>query len=150
MQLHKKVQPEKIENEYKKAHLNILLTASWLNLQATKSLKSFHISPQQFNILSILQSFHPAPVTVKVLTERMIDQMSNASRLVEKLKIKGFVEREACDEDRRRVNVFITESGLEVLERATRAFEANLEKHFNHLTPKDVDWLNDLLDQLRG
>lgn len=150
MDIDQQLQQEQFENEYKKAHLNILLTASWLNLQATKSLKSFHISPQQFNVLSILNRFYPKPVTVKVLTEQMIDQMSNASRLVEKLKKKGFVERQASEEDRRRVNVYITESGIELLKEATRRLEANIEGHFNRLMLADIAKLNHFLDQLRG
>lgn len=150
MQINSTIEQGTLEKEYKKVHVNILLTASWLNLQATQSLKSFHISPQQFNILNILRSFHPAPVTVKVLTERMIDQMSNASRLVEKLKTKGLVEREACDEDRRRVNVYITEAGLALLEKANIAFETNLSKNFEHLSLEEITWVNNTLEQLRG
>ncbi|MFN7116411.1 MAG: MarR family transcriptional regulator, partial [Saprospiraceae bacterium] len=73
-----------LKNDYHKAHNNILHTASWLNLHATQSLKRFGVSPQQFNVLRILNEVHPKPATVKMLTERMIDKMSNASRLVEK------------------------------------------------------------------
>jgi len=150
MQINSKSSQAKTVNAYKSVHINILLTASWFNLQTTKSLKPFHISPQQFNVLNILRDFHPAPVTVKVLTERMVDQMSNASRLVEKLKKKGLVQREACDEDRRRVNVYLTESGLELFKKASHVFEQTLEKQLNQLIPEDVTCLNNILEQLRG
>jgi DNA-binding MarR family transcriptional regulator len=150
MSLQQEIQQAHFRNEYQKAHINLLFTASWLNLQATKSLKPFNISPQQFNILRILRGFYPEPATVKVLTERMVDKMSNASRLVEKLKQKGLVEREASDEDRRRVNVHITPAGLQLIEQATLAMENNVEKLLNRVEAKDVAWLNQLLDQLRG
>lgn len=138
------------ENEYQKVHANILLTASWLNLQATKSLKSFHISHQQFQVLSILHHFHPTPLTVKALTNHMVDQASNASRLVEKLKVKGLVERNTCAEDRRRVEVCITDAGLKLLEKAQPVFEKNREDNFNKLQSNDIRYLHHLLTQLRG
>ena len=141
---------EESKNEYQKVHANILLTASWLNLQATKSLKSFHISHQQFQILGILHHFRPTPLTVKTLTNRMMDQASNASRLVEKLKTKGLVERKACAEDRRRVEVYITDAGLELLEKAMLVFEKNRADNFNKLQSTDIEYLNRLLTQLRG
>ncbi len=141
---------KKKTNDYQKAHTNILHTASWLNLQATQSLKHLGISPQQFNVLRILNEYYPNPATIKILTERMVDKMSNASRLVEKLKQKGLVEREASEEDRRRVNVFITSNGLTLVEKASQALEDQVEKKMKKLKPEDVGLLNAILDQLHG
>jgi len=93
---------------------------------------------------------HPEPATVKTLTERMIDKTSNASRLVEKLRQKGLVERSECPLDRRRVDVQITEKGLSLLADASVAMENDLEQSFILLGESEAAMLNDLLDKMRG
>ena len=150
MKLEQEIQQEKFQSEYHKVHVNVLFTASWLNLQTTKLLKTHNISPQQFNILRILRGMHPEPASVKILTERMIDKMSNASRLVEKLKQKGLVEREASENDRRRVNVNITPQGLELLEKASHDIEKSIKSNLSNLSTSEASQLNKLLDKIRG
>jgi DNA-binding MarR family transcriptional regulator len=88
MKIEKAINQKAFKNPHQKAHINVLYTASWLSQQNAKVLKPFQISWQQFNILRILRGMAPQPATVKLLTERMIDKTSNASRLVEKLKRK--------------------------------------------------------------
>ena len=79
----------------------------------------------------------------------MMDKMSDASRLVEKLRAKDLVDRRICDKDRRNVDVFITGKGLNLLKKIDKQ-----EKEFNKLTAnlldEEMDQLNDLLDKLRG
>lgn len=139
-----------LKNDYHAAYTNVLYTASWFNLQATKSLKPFQISPQQFQVLRILHQVESNAVTVKTLSEKMIDKMSNTSRLVEKLKQKGLVEREASNEDRRRVNVSLTPSGLELIERAAKIVEKKVEELMYRISQEDVILLNQILNRLHG
>ena len=115
-----------------------------------QSLKPYGISWQQFNILRILKGMHPKPATVKLLTERMIDKMSNASRLVEKLKKKGFVERQASDIDRRRVDIVITEEGMNLIAKASQDLEKDMFGNMANLPEEEAVQLNGLLDKLRG
>ncbi|MDX1939450.1 MAG: MarR family transcriptional regulator [Saprospiraceae bacterium] len=150
MEIGREIQQKQFKSDYQQTHINILFTASWLNLLSTKLLKKHNISPQQFNILRILQGAHPKPISVKLLTERMIDKMSNASRLVEKLKQKGLIERNANESDRRRVDVYITEKGINLLEQASKEIETSIEKTFSRLQPSEALLLNQLLDKLRG
>jgi DNA-binding MarR family transcriptional regulator len=150
MEIEKEIQQREFKNEYQKAHINILFTAGWLSKRSAELLKPFKISWQQFNILRILRGIHPEAASVKLLTERMIDKMSNASRLVEKLKQKGFVERKECPEDRRKVEVRITRQGLEVLEKASEAIEKDFELYQSRVEEKQMKVLNDTLDKLRG
>ena len=112
--------------------------------------KSRNISWQQYNILRILRGRKGEPATVKLLTERMMDKMSNASRLVEKLKTKGFVERRPAKEDRRRVDIYITEEGLKVLEEMTLKINASIARNFSHLPTEKAALLSDFLDELRS
>lgn len=150
MRIEQEINQKKFKDVYQKAHINILFTSSWLSQQSIQLLRPLNISWQQFNILRILRGMQPEPATVKLLTERMIDKMSNASRLVDKLKNKGLVERIACPEDRRRVNIYITDEGLKLLEKASELMEKDLRQQMGNISEAEAEALNDLLDKLRG
>ena len=150
MNIEEEIQQRRFRNVYQKAHINVLFTASWLSQQSAQVLKPFNISWQQFNILRILRGMHPQPATIKRLTERMIDKMSNASRLVDKLKRKGLVERKTCPNDRRQVEIRITELGLSVLEEASRVLESDLEAKIASISPEEARQLNKILDKMRN
>ena len=150
MKIEDEIKQKLFRNEYHKAHINVLFTASWFSQQSNQILKPFNISWQQFNILRILRGMHPDPASVKLLTDRMIDKMSNASRLVEKLKQKGLVDRHSCDQDRRRVDVSITAKGLEVLEEVSLLMEQQLDGNMQDLSFEEAEELNRILDKIRG
>lgn len=150
MRIEDEIQQKKFKSEYQKAHINILFTAAWLNQQNQQILKPLGISSQQFNILRILRGMHPQPASIKLLTERMIDKMSNASRLVDKLLAKDLVQRNESGADRRRVDVLITSKGLQLLEKASIAVEDSLHQEMAMLSEQEAARLNELLDQLRG
>lgn len=150
MRIEDEIQQKKFKSEYQKAHINILFTAAWLNQQNQQILKPLGISSQQFNILRILRGMHPQPASIKLLTERMIDKMSNASRLVDKLLSKDLVQRNESGADRRRVDVLITDKGLQLLEKASIAVEDSLHQEMAMLSEQEAARLNELLDQLRG
>lgn len=149
MKIEEAIQQRKFKNSFLKAHVNILYTASCLNLHITHTLKPFGITMQQFNILRILRGMKGKPATVKLLTERMIDKTSNASRLVDKLVSKGLTDRRECPHDRRQVEIYITDAGLEKIAQATEAIDQMLAAEFSHLTESDAEHLSDLLDQIR-
>jgi DNA-binding MarR family transcriptional regulator len=150
MRIEDEINQKQFNNEFQKAHINIIFTAAWLNQRTLHILKPFGISPQQFNILRILRGLHPQPAGIKLLTERMIDKMSNASRLVEKLLQKGLVVRTECGKDRRRVDVVITPQGLELLQRASFSIEQQLHNDIQNISAAEAAQLNGLLDRLRG
>lgn len=133
-----------------RAQINILYTAAWLNMGTNQALKPFGLSLQQFNVLRILRGRAGKPATIKLLTERMLDKMSNASRLVDKLKSKGLVERVECPDDRRRVDIVITAKGLELIELASKAVENVRVDMFDNLSEKEATDLSNLLDKLRN
>lgn len=141
-------QTKPFANPQTKALVNLNFTASWATGLYTQLLKPYGISIQQYNILRILRGMRPEPATVKILIERMIDKNSNASRLVDKLLKKGLLERNACSKDRRRVDVRITEAGLEMVETLSALLEQNNE--LVQLTDEEALQLSDLLDKMRG
>jgi len=149
MEISKEIKQTKFKNEYQKMLINILFTSGWLSSKHTCNLKPYGISTQQFNILRILRGRHPKPATVNLLIDRMLDKNSNASRLVEKLRIKKLVDRAVCPEDRRAVNVIITQKGLNLLEELDKKDGAFLNE-LKNLSVKEAATINALLDKLRG
>jgi DNA-binding MarR family transcriptional regulator len=149
MKIELEIKQPAFKNEYHKLSVNLLYTGHWLQLQNHNHLKPFGLTVQQFNILRILKGQHPQPVTVSLLIDRMIDKMSNASRLVEKLRRKGLVERRVCENDRRAVDVLITPAGLALLKEIEKQ-DQQWEKVLQNLSVSEAVQLNTLLDKLRG
>jgi len=148
VELEKEIKQKNFRNAYHKAAINLIFTYNWLYNLHAEFLKPYNLTIQQFNILRILRGQHPKPATIKLLKQRMLDKMSDASRIVEKLRSKGLVGRIVCEKDRRTVDVCITEKGLELL---TKLDEKNneLDKIMSQLKLDEVKTLNELLDKLR-
>src|SRR6478752_5295845 len=108
-------QQKKFNNEFEKLAVNILFTASWLDTIHIQRFKPYGISPQQYNVLRILRGSSPKPLMLGDIACRMIDKNSNATRLVEKLRLKGLVKREVCEKNRRQVDIIITNKGMDLL-----------------------------------
>ncbi len=128
-----------------KALINIKYTANWLSSKENEFFKPFGISPQQYNILRILRGAKER-VKVQIVKDRMIERAPNATRLMDKLCDKNFIERERCEHDRRVVYVKIKKIGLELL--------SNIDENKNlsfleNLTDEDAIVLSDLLDKIR-
>ncbi len=149
MELEKEIQQARFDNQYQKLIVNILYTGGWMHGLQAQRLKPYGISPQQYNILRILRGQHPNPATINLLQQRMLDRMSNASRLVEKLRVKGLVERRTCPEDRRAVDVLITPQGLALLAELDQRVR-EWEDRFKTLAEAEASQVNTLLDKLRG
>lgn len=140
---------EKSDDPYARAVANILYTHSYILSRQSKLLRAYGITVGQHDVLKILNVAYPQAISVSCIQQRMINRMSNASRLVEKLNKKGLVYRELCPTDRRQVDVSITSKGRKILESLeSEIFQLNLSTV--HLSPDDVNLLNDLLDRLRS
>lgn len=143
------IKQPKFKTDYQKMIINIIFTAGWISVRNSEMLKAYKVTTQQYNILRILKGQYPKPATVNLLIDRMLDKMSNASRIVDRLHAKKLVTRTACPEDRRRVDVVITDKGLKLLDKVDD-MEAHWEKYFKNLTKKEVRQINELLDKFRN
>lgn len=143
------IHQKKFQNAQVKAGINILYTASWLSADQTRLLRPFKISVQQFNMLRILRGLHPGVASLRYLAERMIDQTSNASRLVDKLVLKKLVDRKECPLDRRQVEIKITAEGLELIHAASVEMERKM-KGFTLATEEELELLSSILDKIRN
>jgi DNA-binding MarR family transcriptional regulator len=149
MSLEQDIQQAKFSSEHEKAVVNLLFTSSWLHGANAARLKKHDITPEQFNVLRILRGSHPKPLMLADITCRMIDKNSNATRLVEKLRQKGFVKREICENNRRQVDISITDKGMMVLKEIDRE-EAEWLAKIKTISKQEAHELNRILDKLRG
>lgn len=135
----------KFANNRIKALLNILYTANWISGFQNEFFKSYGISPQQFNILRILKGANE-PVNVQIIKDRMIERSPNATRLMDKLCAKNYIERLPCDHDRRVVKIAITKKGNDLLNNIPDNFNSELLKNLNE---DEAEILSNLLDKMR-
>lgn len=149
MKLEDAIKQTAFKTEEERLVINLVYTSGWLSSEQTRFFKRFGISSQQYNVLRILRGQYPNPASVGLIQERMLDKMSNASRLIEKLKQKKLVKRSECSKDRRQVDILITEDGLKLLEEID---QLNGEMHSicNTLNQAEKKKLNELLDKLRN
>ncbi len=141
-------QQRQFRNEHHKAQVNLLYSSNWLMECIKKFLQSEDITPQQYNILRILRG-SGKPLSTLQIRERMLDKMSDTSRIVDRLLKKELVEKKTSKADKRLVDVTISSNGLEVLERLDNK-NASLDGIMFNLSHDEAKTLNDLLDKLRG
>ncbi|WP_373516159.1 MarR family winged helix-turn-helix transcriptional regulator [Pricia sp.] len=111
------------------------------------ALKSYGVSLQQFNVLRILRGQNGKPANLSTLNERMVTKMSNTTRLVDKLLLKGYVHRRICPSNRRKIEISITDQGIAQLERMDGAMKDAEDKILENLSQKELEQLNFLFDK---
>ncbi len=129
--------------------INVLLTADRISSSTNAALKPFALSKEQYNVLRILRGQYPTATTLQLISDRMISKASNATRLVEKLRQKRYVERGVCESNRRQVDILITKKGLEVLKELDPLVRRS-HNRVRHLSEKEAKELNRLLDKMRS
>lgn len=148
MKLEEEIKQIKFKSERIKLTVNLIYTGNWINSKMIGFLKPFGLTPQQYNVLRILNGQYPNPATVNLIIERMLDKMSNVSRLIDKLLAKGYVERNLRGDDRRCVDILITGKGMNLLKEIEKV-QSEWEKDITKLSSKECKELNNLLDKLR-
>jgi len=131
-----------------KAMINLLYSYGWIIEKIKNFLASEDITHQQFNILRILRGSHPKPLSTLQIRERMLDKMSDTSRIVDRLIVKDLVKKNICPADKRLVDVTITDKGQKLLKK----IDAQTDPVFDimgNLSEKEAETLNLLLDKLR-
>jgi DNA-binding MarR family transcriptional regulator len=148
MKLEEAIHQKKFVHQRQKALINILYTNNWMVSKIKTSLKSFGITMQQYNVLRILRGQHPKPITTSTIRRRMLDKMSDASRIVDRLHKKELIIRSTCPSDKRLVDVVISEKGLQLLDIISKHTN-QLEDITSNLTEEEATTLNELLDKIR-
>lgn len=149
MGLEEQIKQTKFASEREKAIVNISFTQSYLSSLFHTELKEYNISLQQFNVLRILKGQHPKAVSINEINARMIDKMSNCSRLVDKLYTKSLVKRETCSYDKRQLDISLTPQGIKSLNELNEITNAVINRH-DSLTDEEYKQLNTLLNKMRN
>lgn len=147
--MEKEIKMDKFRSPFQKASLNLMFTGEWLMARVDSLLKPYDISSQQYNVLRILRGQHGKPINLYAVQERMLNRMSNATRLVEKLRQKNLVTRELCEQNRRKVEIAITDKGMELLDKLDPLMQQLEESIFGNLSQEEAEKLSDTLDSLR-
>ncbi|TRX56111.1 MarR family transcriptional regulator [Fulvivirga sp. M361] len=137
------------KNETQKAALNILFTSNWISSQYQKFFNPYGITSQQYHVLSVLRITHPKTISTSEIKARLHDRNSDASRIVDRLTSKGYVKKSVCSEDRRLVDVSLTENGFQLLHEVDRNIDI-MNDFSGNLNEREAQTLNELLDKLRS
>ena len=148
MGIEKDISQSKFRNEHQKATINFIYTFNWMNEQIKNLLDQYDITPQQFNILRILRGAGK-PISTLQIRQRMLDKMSDTSRIVDRLIKKELVKKVTCPGDRRLVDVSISENGMQLLDRIDR-HQDQMDSVFKNLNEEQAVTLNNLLDKIRN
>jgi DNA-binding MarR family transcriptional regulator len=149
MEIGKEINSNKFDNNHHKSIVNLIYTFGWITNLLKQRFKKQDITLQQYNVMRILRGQHPKPATINLIKERMLDKMSDASRIVNRLEQKKIVNCAINIDDRRALDVLITQKGLDILSTLDKEllFDEILSKDF---TNTDAGILSDLLDKMRS
>lgn len=133
----------------KQVLMNLIYTARLMGEMVQDTMKAYDLSQEQFNVLRILRGQKGNTVNMCVIQERMIAKTSNTTRLVDKLLLKGLVSREVCPGNRRKMEIGITEKGLELLKNLDPLVEEAENRFARNLSAEELETLNRLLEKYR-
>ena len=148
MSIEEDIHQPKFRNEHQKSIVNLIYTYNWMNEKMKLIFDRDNLTAQQFNILRILRGAGK-PISTLQIRKRMLDKMSDTSRIVDRLIVKGLVKKNICPEDKRLVDVLITDKGKKLLEKMD-AYEQEMDDIFGKLSTTEAKTLNGLLDKIRS
>lgn len=147
MGIQEDINQSKFRNEYQKAGINLIYTFNWVTEQTKNLFEKHGLTAQQFNILRILRGAGE-PLSTLQIRQRMLDKMSDTSRIVDRLIIKGLVKKNISKIDKRLVDVSITEKGKKLLLKLD-GHQDEMDAVLNNLSDSEAKTLNKLLDKIR-
>lgn len=132
---------------HKRTIIHLSLVINKIDEEVSTCLKPYEISIQQFNVLSILRGQKGNPANLSTINERMVSKMSNTTRLVDKLLLKGFVSRNICKQNRRKIEIQITKEGIKILEQIDGILFETEKKILENFNVTELHELNTLLNK---
>lgn len=143
------IKTKPIQDMHMRAYLNVMYTGNWISNRVNQVLKPFELTEPQYNVLRILRGQHGATMSLFEIQDRMIQKMSNVSRLIDKLLQKGLVERKECRDNRRKVDIRITDTGLAMLDKLDGPLQVCFDEMNRNLSATEAKQVGELLDSLR-
>ena len=149
MEIEKLIKQTRFKDSFHKAIVNLIYTANFFRDAHLELFKKYDIQGQHYNIMRILRGKHPQPVSPGYIKEVMIDKGRDLTRLIDKLERLQWVERSICPENKRKVNVKLTDHGLDFIDRITDELSV-VDSKLRALDEKEYELLSNLLDRMRG
>jgi DNA-binding MarR family transcriptional regulator len=149
MKLEQAIQQSSFTSNDQKLTLNFIYTYNNFKEDQKNFFKPYDITPQQYNVLRILRGAYPKPYTTSQVRDRMLDKMSDASRIVERLVKKGLVNRTTTKSDKRLVDVVISDKGLKLLDKIDSPLDNEMNSTFAKFTNEEREDFTNLLDKMR-
>ena len=140
----------KFESSRQKAYINLLYTANEVTTEAKRFFKAVDVTLQQYNVLRILRGKHPESLNPGEIKSVMLDKSPDLTRLVDRLLAKELVSRGTCEDNRRKIDIKISDKGLAFLDSTNEHVEKSQRAQTKNLTEDEASQLSDLLDKLRG
>lgn len=137
-------------NAHLVATLELIKTGHWLTDSVSRELKEFNISEPQYNVLRVLQDNKRNPISVNTILENMLQKSSNVTRIVDKLELKGLVERTISPSDRRKMDIVITDEGSKLLLTLDKKVDSFHEPMIKFITEEELKTLIMLIRKYKG
>ena len=147
MGIEQDIQQPNFRNEFQKMGINLLYTANWLNEQIGKMLSEEGVTQQQYNILRILRG-STTPLSTLKIRERMLDKMSDTSRIVDRLIAKELVLKNTCEKDKRLVDITLTPKGLSLVDQLDQ-YNERIDALLKGINESEAQLMNQILDKIR-
>ncbi len=148
MSIDKDINQKKFRNDHQRVIINLIYTYNWVSEQTRSILEKGDITSQQFNILRILRGAG-TPLSTLQIRQRMLDKMSDTSRIVDRLIVKGLVKKVTAQIDKRLVDISISDKGINLLKKLD-TYENDMDAIVGSLSKDDAKTLNKLLDKIRN
>ena len=148
MGIEQDIQQPNFRNEFQKMGINLLFTANWLNEQIGKMLSDEGVTQQQYNILRILRG-STTPLSTLKIRERMLDKMSDTSRIVDRLIAKELVLKNTCEKDKRLVDITLTPKGLSLVDQLDQ-YNERIDALLKGINESEAQLMNQILDKIRN
>jgi len=147
MGIEQDIQQPNFRNEFQKMGINLLFTANWLNEQIGNMLSEEGVTQQQYNILRILRG-SATPLSTLKIRERMLDKMSDTSRIVDRLISKELVVKNTCEKDKRLVDITLSPKGLDLVDQLDQ-FNDRIDALLKGINASEAATMNQILDKIR-
>jgi len=144
------INQKSFKSSYEKAMVNLLYTQNWFRDRHSAFFKPYGIRMQHYNILRILKGKYPKPSSPGEIKEVMLDKAPDLTRLLDKMVDMGLVDRHLCPDNRRKMDVFITTEGIDLLEKVSKEQNRMYQEDMNNLSEDEAEHLSNLLDKFRG
>ena len=150
MNILEEIKQKSFKSSIEKAAVNLLYTHNWYRDKYKEIYKAYDLKVQHYNVLRILKGSSPKSISPSEIKDRMLDKSPDLTRLLDKLVDKGFADRHLCPENRRKMDVMITKSGEDMLNKITSLHQQLQKEQQKNITEAEAEQLSDLLDKFRS